>query len=82
MLLLLALLLLRSGFELQPPVFEGSSSFLIESSTLFSVLNEARVHKTEQEVALLQYVSDVGSRAHVAMMQVRKWAANRGLGHG
>jgi hypothetical protein len=69
--LLLSLLLLCSGFKLQPPAFEGSSGFTVESSTLFGVLNEARVHKTQQEVALLQYVSDVGSRAHIAMMQVR-----------
>lgn len=61
----------RSGFELQPLAFEGSTGFTIETSTLFGVLNEARVHKTQQEVEVLQYVSDVGSRAHVAMMQVR-----------
>lgn len=61
----------RSGYELQPPAFEGSTGFTLETSTLFGVLNEARVHKTQQEVEVLQYVSDVGSRAHIAMMQVR-----------
>lgn len=60
-----------SGIQLQPPAFEGSSGFTVESATLFGALNEARVHKTPQEVELLQYVSDVGSRAHIAMMQVR-----------
>lgn len=58
-----------SGFQLQPPSFEGSAGFTIETAVLFGVLNEARVHKTQQEVEVLQYVSDVGSRAHIAMMQ-------------
>jgi hypothetical protein len=51
-------------------VFEGLDSFKVETSSLWGVLAEARVHKTAQEVALLAYVNDVGSRAHVAMMQV------------
>lgn len=59
-----------SGIELQPPSFDGSDGFTLETSTLIDALNEARVHKTAQEVELLQYVSDVGSRAHVAMMKV------------
>jgi hypothetical protein len=60
-----------SGAEVTPPAFAGSEGFKIESDTLHGVLVEARVHKTPQEVALLGYVNDVGSRAHVAMMQVR-----------
>jgi Xaa-Pro aminopeptidase len=56
--------------ELQPLSFEGSEAFSLETSALIDALNEARVHKTAQEVELLQYVSDVGSRAHVAMMKV------------
>lgn len=55
---------------MKPPTFPGSEKFTIETKTLFPALNEARVHKTPQEVELLQYVSDVGSRAHIAMMQV------------
>lgn len=71
LLLPLAACMPRSGFKLQPPAFEGSTGFTFETSTMFGVLNEARVHKTQQEVEVLQYVSDVGSRAHIAMMQVR-----------
>jgi hypothetical protein len=54
----------------QPPSFEGSDALTLETSTLFRQLNEARVHKTPGEIALMKYVNQLGSRAHVAMMQV------------
>jgi hypothetical protein len=76
---LLLLLLCSSGIELQPPTFVGSDSFNIESAALFGVLSEARVHKTPQEIAILQYVSDIGSKAHIAMMQVSTVAGWHGL---
>jgi len=39
------------------------------------------VHKTPQEIQLLQYVNDIGSRAHIAMMKVcvaRVWGGEGG----
>eukprot|EP00878_Enallax_costatus_P033339 GHUV01036759.1.p1 GENE.GHUV01036759.1~~GHUV01036759.1.p1 ORF type:complete len:498 (+),score=81.20 GHUV01036759.1:186-1679(+) len=58
-----------SGIEIPPLSFPGSDSLNIETDTLFRELNEARVHKTAGEIALMRYVNNVGSRAHVAMMQ-------------
>jgi hypothetical protein len=59
-----------SGIEVQPHSFAGSDGLSLETSTLFGVINEARVHKTPGEIALMKYVNHLGSRAHVAMMQV------------
>lgn len=62
---------LCSGTEVQPPSFEGSDTLTLETATLFREINEARVHKTPGEIVLMKYVNHLGSRAHVAMMQVR-----------
>lgn len=61
---------LCSGTEVQPPSFEGSDTLTLETATLFREINEARVHKTPGEIVLMKYVNHLGSRAHVAMMQV------------
>eukprot|EP00879_Flechtneria_rotunda_P019525 GHRR01020510.1.p1 GENE.GHRR01020510.1~~GHRR01020510.1.p1 ORF type:complete len:411 (+),score=104.36 GHRR01020510.1:394-1626(+) len=58
-----------SGSNIVPPSFEGSNAFQLETATLFTQLTEARVHKTPQEMVLMKYVNQVGSRAHVAMME-------------
>lgn len=71
LLLSCAVLLCCSGIKVQPPSFEGSEGFTLETTALFRQLTEARVHKTAGEVALMKYVNHLGSRAHVAMMQVR-----------
>jgi hypothetical protein len=54
----------------QSPSFDGSDKLTPETSTLFGQINEARVHKTAGEIALMKYVNHLGSRAHVAMLQV------------
>lgn len=66
---LLAGLNTDSGMEVQLPSFPGCESLQLETSSLLPCLNEARVHKTPQEIQLLQYVNDIGSRAHIAMMK-------------
>lgn len=60
----------RSGLTIEPLSFPGSGEFTIESAALLPAMDEARVHKSAQEVELFQYVGDVGSRAHIEMMKV------------
>jgi hypothetical protein len=85
----------HSGLDITPPPLpEGPAAALPTDTSplLHSVLVEARVHKTPAEVALMRYVNQVGSAAHVAMMQVgggwcvgaqRGWAgAGQGEGRG
>lgn len=55
---------------MQPPKLDGLDSLQLEEETLFGAITEARVHKTAEEVALMKYVNNIGSEAHVAMMQV------------
>jgi len=59
-----------SGRRLPAPRFDGSESFtMIKDARLWNVLAECRVLKDEEEVRLLQFVNDVSSDAHVAVMR-------------
>lgn len=59
-----------SGLSLKEPSFEGMKDFeLVKESMLWNTLAECRVIKDEEEVKVLQYVNDVSSDAHVAVMR-------------
>ena len=64
-----------SGNEARPAALsEGVAAALkavgcaVDDALLYPELVECRVHKTAREVALLQYVNDVSSDAHLAVM--------------
>jgi hypothetical protein len=62
-----------SGSELAPPPLPDDVQALgleLETDALFAAATEARVHKSAAEVAVLRYVNQAASKAHVAMMQV------------
>lgn len=51
------------------PYFEGIDTFNVENETLFSVINELRVIKTDFELQVLRYTAKISSDAHKAMMK-------------
>lgn len=66
---------LDSGLAFGEVKFEGMESFTMDDdlSKKFSVeLTESRVVKSPQEIALLQFVNDVSSAAHVEVMKTQK----------
>uniref|UniRef100_A0A7S4V2M7 Xaa-Pro dipeptidase n=1 Tax=Alexandrium monilatum TaxID=311494 RepID=A0A7S4V2M7_9DINO len=59
-----------SGLRLREPRFAGSKSFeFLRDGRLWDALAECRVLKDEDEIAILQFVNDVSSDAHVAVMR-------------
>jgi len=59
-----------SGLQLQEPIFNGVEQFqLIKDSMLWDALAECRVLKDDDELSVLQFVNDVSSDAHVAVMK-------------
>jgi Xaa-Pro dipeptidase len=53
----------------QPAQFDGKEDFLTDDKTLFPEIVECRVHKSADEIALLRWVNDISSAAHVAVMR-------------
>lgn len=64
-----------SGSEARPASCEGMEAALkaagatVDDELLYPELVECRVRKSPQEIALLQYVNDVSSDAHLAVMR-------------
>lgn len=59
-----------SGLRLRQPRFDGSESFeFLQDGRLWDALAECRVIKDEDEIAVMQFVNDVSSDAHVAVMR-------------
>eukprot|EP01018_Ginkgo_biloba_P015050 Gb_15755 [translate_table: standard] len=56
----------------QPANFEGIKSFKTNLNILHPILVECRVFKSELELNLLRYVSEVSSAAHVEVMRKAK----------
>jgi Xaa-Pro dipeptidase len=52
--------------------FKGLEAHRVDNGRLWPVICELRTVKTEREIALLRYVSDVTSEAHIAVMQHTK----------
>lgn len=64
-----------SGLELETPTFDGIDNFTVGdtgSRALWDVLGECRLAKSPEEIKLLQYVNDVSSSAHIAVMRAIK----------
>ena len=53
----------------QPAQFAGLDGFRTDDKTLFPEIVECRVHKSEDEIALLRWVNDISSAAHVEVMR-------------
>jgi len=59
-----------SGLRLRPPRFEGSEAFeVVRDERLWHALAECRVVKDSDELEVMQFVNDVSSDAHVAVMR-------------
>ncbi|CAD2216803.1 Xaa-Pro dipeptidase [Angomonas deanei] len=62
-----------SGIEvLLPVVPKDWKKEQVSTAWLYNALSEQRVHKTAEEVKVLEYVCGVSSRAHVEVMQLCK----------
>merc|ERR1719183_1365209 len=61
-----------SGSWSRPADFPGIESFAVDKATLFPVIANLRVYKTDAERALLRYVSGVTSAAHASVMREAK----------
>lgn len=60
-----------SGAKVEPPA-SPLPGVTLEEDTLLHVLNECRVFKTPEEVAIIRYANQVGARGHVAMMRATR----------
>ncbi|KAK5975373.1 Xaa-Pro dipeptidase, partial [Trichostrongylus colubriformis] len=58
-----------SGNVLEPPEFPGKESFNVDVNTLYPVLAELRVFKTDRELEVMRYASKIASEAHRAAMK-------------
>ncbi|KAG1667905.1 hypothetical protein FOA52_013666 [Chlamydomonas sp. UWO 241] len=61
-----------SKLPVKPPTFDGSEGVTLEADTLFNVLTECRVFKSAEEVAVIRYANELGSRGHVEVMRMCK----------
>lgn len=53
-----------SGLSANPATFNGIDEFSVDSETLFPIIANLRVYKTELEIKVLKYVIGVSSAAH------------------
>lgn len=53
-----------SGLTAKPASFDGIDKFSVDSETLFPIIANLRVYKTELELTVLRYVIAVSSAAH------------------
>jgi Xaa-Pro dipeptidase len=59
-----------SGIKVDVPAFEGSEKFEFTiDSWMWDTLNEMRVVKDEDEIAVLQFTNDVSCCSHIAVMK-------------
>lgn len=58
-----------SGLTVEPPTFEGSTDFKMDTSLLFHTLSTARVTKNSEELEAMRYAAYVASNAHVQVMR-------------
>ena len=58
-----------SGHPMNTASFEGDSAFTIEKDTIYEMLSNQRVIKTQKEIELLTWINGVSSRAHIDVMQ-------------
>jgi Xaa-Pro dipeptidase len=58
-----------SGLTVDPPTFEGSEVFDMDTSLLFHTLSTARVTKNTEELKAMRYSAYVASNAHVQVMR-------------
>lgn len=50
-------------------VFDGMGQFVIENATLFPIITELRVYKTEYELEVIRYTNKISSEAHKHVMK-------------
>nr|CDJ93912.1 Peptidase M24B and Peptidase M24 domain containing protein [Haemonchus contortus] len=58
-----------SGIILEAPTFAGNESFDIDVDTLYPIMAELRVLKTDKELEVMRYASKIASVAHRATMK-------------
>lgn len=63
-----------SGKSAEPAHFTGDDEFYkshkVETSILYNLLAQCRVHKSNEEIELMRYVALAGSNAHVEVMRI------------
>jgi len=68
-----------SGNTAKEAYFEGINKFTIDNTSLFPVIVECRVIKTQKEIEVLRYVTSVSSEGHKAVMRSVKPGLNNGV---
>lgn len=58
-----------SGLMVEPPTFEGSENFTMDTTLFFHTLATARVTKNAEELEAMRYAAYVASNAHVQVMR-------------
>eukprot|EP00474_Spongospora_subterranea_P000529 CRZ00987.1 hypothetical protein [Spongospora subterranea] len=58
-----------SGSAIERLSFEGDGAFKFDGRVLLDIMSESRVIKTHLELALLQHVNNISSKAHIQVMQ-------------
>lgn len=58
-----------SGKILDPAQFPGRDQFKADNDTLYPVIAELRVFKTDKELEVLRYASKIASEAHKEVMR-------------
>ena len=63
-----------SGLDAKPARFPGEEEFWsnkdVETDVLYNIVSQARVHKNEEEIQVMQYAAWIASQAHVEVMRV------------
>lgn len=58
-----------SGLTAKPATFKGIDGFSVDDQTLFPVIADLRVYKTEHEIRVIRYVVSISSYAHRQVMK-------------
>ncbi|XP_056645120.1 xaa-Pro dipeptidase [Diorhabda sublineata] len=61
-----------SGLDAKEATFEGIDKFNVDNKTLFPIIANLRVIKTEHEIEVIKYVVGVSSAAHRHVMRIAK----------
>lgn len=61
-----------SGNEYLPPTFNNNENILVDNLILFPILAECRVQKSQMELDLIRYCTEITSFAHVFTMKHMK----------
>lgn len=64
---------INSDLSLDETQFDGIEQFALDESTLYPLLCECRMQKSEKELNLLRFVNQISSEAHIYVMKQTKY---------